>query len=99
MTTMRGILRIVAIPVTGITVFYGLVFFVSFLMFDVLDVQNDQADLLDLVTEFVPFVVPPIGAVFAAIFVARVLRPKAADDRGFEVIPTAAPRDESRPSS
>ena len=83
---MRGILRIVAVAVTGVAVYLGLVLLLGFL-FDVLAIDNDQADLLDLVPELAPFVVPPAGAVLAALFVARKLRPKPEDDRGFAVIP------------
>ena len=87
MPALRGAFTIAAIVVTVVTVFFGSSFLVAFLMFDVFRVSNDQADFGDLAVEVIPFVVPPACALVAGLLVARKLRPKPDDERGFAVIP------------
>lgn len=95
MSTARAAFRIAAILVTSVTVFFASSFLIAFLMFDVFEVSNDQADLGDLVLELIPFVIPPTAAVFAGLLVARRLRPKPQEERGFVVIPKQRENDRS----
>jgi hypothetical protein len=92
MTTRRSIFRILAVAVTGVAVYLGLTWLLVFLVFDVLKISGgSQADLNDLVMAaislLVPRVVPFVGAVFAALFVAKKLRGKPDDGHGFAVLP------------
>lgn len=67
-------IRALATVATFVITYFVLALLVSYLLFDVFKVDNQQANLKDLAIELAPYVVPLVGAVFAAGLVAKSFR-------------------------